>query len=174
MKNYGEGSIVASLSPILVWRGVVSWPMIPIGVVWRRRDRMAALSVHEPRSVCVSWRGCRRRCCLFVWSPFVFTRCIGAVVINSVANPSPRELSGPPCVRVYTRSSVFREHPDARRFSRLCFSLVCEYRESSVCVNFTSACFLVDVGVAPSTPDRCSSSWYRGSFSFALFFSRLC
>lgn len=82
----------------------------------------------------------------------------GAVVINSVANPSPRELSGPPCVRVYTRSSVFREHPDARRFSRLCFSLVCEYRESSVCVNFTSACFLVDVGVAPSTPDRCSSS----------------
>lgn len=98
MKNYDEGGIVASLSPIFDWRSVVSWSVIPIGVVWRRHDRMAALSVREPRSVCVSWRGCRRRCCPFIWSPFVFTCYIGAVVINSVANPSPRESTNLPCI----------------------------------------------------------------------------
>lgn len=82
MKNYDEGGIVASLSPILDWRGVDSWPVVLVGVAWRRGDRMAALSVREPRSVCVSWRGRRRRCCplrrpIFVSFYTLHRRCIG-------------------------------------------------------------------------------------------------
>lgn len=135
MKNYDEGSIVASLSPILDWRSVVSWSVIPIGVVWRRHGRMAALSVREPRSVCVSWRGCRRRC-PFIWSPFVFTCYIGAVVINSVANPSPRESTNLPCIPRPREFVSFFTNISTRDVSRVCVSLSCARQRESVCVNF--------------------------------------
>ena len=113
--------------------------------------------------------------CLFL------TRCVAvATVINSVANPSPREQPSNVhfcararacvcvCVLRYEFVHSSRTHPDARRFSlRVCLSLSLSFslsvylslvcarekpRERRVCQSaFRGACFLVDVGIARSS-----------------------
>lgn len=143
MKNYDEGSIVASLSPILDWRGVVSWSVIPVVAAWRRLHRMAALSVREPRSVCVSWRERSRR-----YFPFrLATVCFHAFYrmqwwFNSVANPSPRQSGSPSC------SSVpIHDEPSRREtFLAFCVSLCTRVQQSqqlqySCVCQHSCACF---------------------------------